>query len=113
MLGKCEPEIYQRQSAFIGGSPHPAFCFHRISARQVSAVELNSFQHLISKKDLFYAKAQTRQSGSLGHRAGLHEHELRLRPGGRQAGDDFPDPVGGRAGRHVLRHRRGLWPVHE
>ena len=28
------------------------------------------------------AKVQTRQSGSLGHWAGLHEHELRLRPGG-------------------------------
>ena len=28
------------------------------------------------------AAIYTRQSGSLGHRAGLHEHELRLRPGG-------------------------------
>ena len=43
----------------------------------------------------------------------LHGHELRLRPGRGQAGDDRADPGGRRARRHVLRHRRGLRPVHE
>ncbi len=36
-----------------------------------------------------------------------------LRPAQEQAGDDFADPVGRRARRHVLRHRRSLRPVHE
>ena len=33
-------------------------------------------------------------------------------PPGRPAGDDRADPRGGRARRHVLRHRRGVRPVH-
>jgi hypothetical protein len=45
-------------------------------AQEAAKIEVNN------KKGFNYAKAQTRQSGSLGHRAGLHEHELRLRPGG-------------------------------
>ena len=53
------------------------------------------------------------QPGSLGHRARLHGHELRLRPGHGQAGGHLADPVGRRTRRHVLRHRRGLRPVHE
>ena len=36
-----------------------------------------------------------------------------LRPARRQAGDDRAHPRGGRARRHLLRHGRGLRPVHE
>jgi hypothetical protein len=43
-------------SAFISGSLHPAFRLHRISARQVSAVELSSSQHLTERKDLIMQK---------------------------------------------------------
>jgi hypothetical protein len=34
----------------VRGSPHPAFRLHRKTARQVSAIELNSFQHLTTRK---------------------------------------------------------------
>ena len=61
------------------------------------------------------AETQTRQQqpGGLGHRARLHGDELRLRPGHGQAGGRRADPAGRRTRRHVLRHRRGLRPVHE
>jgi hypothetical protein len=38
------------------GSLHPAFRLHLISARQVSAVELSSFQHLTARKNSFMQK---------------------------------------------------------
>jgi hypothetical protein len=44
------------------GSPHPAFRLQFISARQVSAVELNSFQHLTARKDSIMQK---RKPGNL------------------------------------------------
>jgi hypothetical protein len=40
----------------VRGLPHPAFCLCLISARQVSAVELNSFQHLTERKDSIMQK---------------------------------------------------------
>jgi hypothetical protein len=61
------------------------------------------------------AKAQTwkKQSGSLGHRAGLHGNEFFLRAAQGQAGDDRPASGGRGTRRHVLRHRRSLRPVHQ
>ena len=44
----------------------------------------------------------------LGDRARLHGHEHRLRPAGRPPGDDRAPARRRRAGRHLLRHRRGL-----
>ena len=44
---------------------------------------------------------------------GCMGHELRLRPAHGQAGGDLADPGGRRTRRHLLRHRRGLRPVHE
>jgi hypothetical protein len=38
------------------GSLHSVFHLHLISARQVSAVELSSFQHLTARKDLIMQK---------------------------------------------------------
>ncbi len=62
-----------------------------------------------------HAEASTREErpGSLGHRPRLHGDELRLRPAEGQAGDDRAAPDGRRPRRHLLRHGRGLRPVHE
>src|SRR2546427_1938330 len=51
------------------------------------------------------AEAQTwkEQRRSVSVRARLHGHELRLRSGWRQAGDDLADSLGRRTRRHVLR----------
>jgi maleate cis-trans isomerase len=56
----------RRGRGVVRGSPHPAFRLHplssdfsetsRISARQVSAVELSSFQHLTARKDSIMQK---------------------------------------------------------
>jgi hypothetical protein len=44
------------------GSSHLAFCLHPISARQVSAVEVSSLQHLTGRKD---SMMQKRKLGNL------------------------------------------------
>src|SRR5438552_17674096 len=61
------------------------------------------------------AEAQTWKEplGSVSAGARLHGHELRLRSGGGQAGDDLADSLGRRTRCEVLRHGRSLWPVHQ
>jgi AraC family transcriptional regulator len=56
-----------------------------------------------TKEGFNNANAQTRTKfGSLRHRPWLHEHELWLRPGGRQTGNDFADSESRRTWRHIL-----------
>ena len=52
-------------------------------------------------------------AGGLGHRPRLHGHELVLRAVPRPGLDDRVPPGSRGARRHLLRHRRGLRPVHE
>jgi hypothetical protein len=60
------------------------------------------------------AEANARKhAGGLGDRARLHGDELQLPAVPRRAGDGRVDPDGGRARRHLLRHRAGLRPVHQ
>ena len=51
--------------------------------------------------------------GSLGDGRGMHEHQRQLRPARRQAPGHQRSSAPPTKGRHLLRHRRGLWPLHE
>jgi hypothetical protein len=57
-------ETTVRMVRVFRGSRHPAFRLQRISVRQVSAVELNSFQHLTARK---HSIMQKRKLGKLGN----------------------------------------------
>lgn len=54
-----------------------------------------------------------KRSRSVGPRSRLHGAELRLRRGSQQVGGNLAHLSGCRPWRHVLRHRRGLRPIHE
>jgi hypothetical protein len=66
----------------------PAIFLHVRTAANTAAWLQLFVSTFNGEKGFNYAKGQTGQSGSPGHRAGWQEHGLRLRPGG-NALDDF------------------------
>src|SRR6266850_5562459 len=59
---------------------------------------------LLERNDSAKTQAWKEQPGGFGARARLHGHDLFLRPGRRQAGDDQPSPFGRRTRRDLLRY---------